>query len=196
MAKKDKQQGPPKPKGPGLTSLLKPYKAMVVLLIFFALLSNGINLLLPRIIAAGIDAYPSHYTLNKILIEFSSAAIIIFIFTYLQSIIQTNTAERVARDLRTKLATKISTQSYMSVEKANPSRLLTNLTADVDSVKLFVSQAIVTIASSLIVIIGACIMLFSINWKLAFVVITIIPIIATAFYMVTKRVRPIRPFPI
>ncbi len=191
MAKKDKQQGPPKPKGPGLTSLLKPYRSMVVLLIFFALISNGINLILPRIIAAGIDAYPSHYTLKRILIEFSSAAIVIFIFTYLQSVIQTNTAERVARDLRSKLAAKISTQSFMSVEKANPSRLLTNLTADVDSVKLFVSQAIVTIASSLIIIIGACIMLFSINWRLAFVVITIIPIIATAFYMVTKRVRPI-----
>ncbi len=191
MAKKEKQQGPPKPKGPGLTSLLKPYRTMVALLIFFALLSNGINLALPRIIAAGIDDYPSHYTLNKILIEFISAAVIIFIFTYLQSIVQTNTAERVARDLRTKLASKISIQSFMSVEKANPSRLLTNLTADVDSVKLFVSQAIVTIASSLIIIIGACIMLFSINWKLAFVVITIIPIIATAFYMVTKRVRPI-----
>jgi ATP-binding cassette subfamily B protein len=191
MAKKEKQQGPPKPKGPGLTSLLKPYRSMVILLIFFALLSNGINLILPRIIAAGIDDYPSHYTLNRILIEFISAAIIIFIFTFLQSVIQTNTAERVARDLRTKLATKISIQSFMSVEKANPSRLLTNLTADVDSVKLFVSQAIVTIASSLIIIIGACIMLFSINWKLAFVVITIIPIIATAFYMVTKRVRPI-----
>jgi ATP-binding cassette subfamily B protein len=164
---------------------------MVVLLIFFALLSNGVNLILPRIIAAGIDSYPSHYTLNKILLEFSSAAIIIFIFTYLQSIVQTNTAERVARDLRTKLATKISVQSYSSVEKANPSRLLTNLTADVDSVKLFVSQAIVTIASSLIIIIGACFMLFSINWRLAFVVITIIPIIATAFYLVTKRIRPI-----
>src|SRR5664279_3875171 len=191
MAKKDKPQGPPKPKGPGLTSLLKPYRAMVVLLIFFAMISNGINLVLPRIIAAGIDSYPSHYTLQKILIEFISASLIIFIFTYLQSIIQTNTAERVARDLRSKLAAQISIQSFMSVEKANPSRLLTNLTADVDSVKLFVSQAIVTIASSLIIIIGACIMLFSINWKLAFVVITIIPIIATAFYMVTKRVRPI-----
>jgi ATP-binding cassette subfamily B protein len=183
--------GPPKPKGPGLNSLLKPYRSMVVLLIFFALLSNGVNLILPRIIATGIDSYPSHYTLNKILVEFSSAAIIIFIFTYLQSIVQTNTAERVARDLRTKLAAKISIQSFASVEKANPSRLLTNLTADVDSVKLFVSQAIVTIASSLIIIIGACIMLFSINWKLAFVVITIIPIIATAFYLVTKRIRPI-----
>jgi ATP-binding cassette subfamily B protein len=125
------------------------------------------------------------------LIEFLVAAFIIFIFTYLQSVIQTNTAERVARDLRSKLSSKISVQSYAYIEKANPSKLLTNLTADVDSVKLFISQAIVTIASSLIIIIGACFMLFSINWRLAFAVITIIPIIGGAFYIVTKRVRPI-----
>ncbi len=188
MGEKDTK---PALKGPGLSSLLKPYRGMIFMLIFFALLSNGINLVLPRIIASGIDAYPSHYGLKKILIEFLSAAVFIFIFTYLQSIIQTNTAERVARDLRSRLAAKISTQSFMAIEKANPSKLLTNLTADVDSVKMFVSQAIVTIASSLIIIIGACIMLFSINWRLAFAVIAIIPIIATAFYMVTKRVRPI-----
>jgi ATP-binding cassette subfamily B protein len=191
MAKKELKTDKPKQKGPGLSSLLKPYRSMIILLIFLALLSNGINLILPRIIASGIDAYPSHYILKKILIEFLVAAFVIFIFTYLQSIIQTNTAERVARDLRSGLSSKISVQSYANIEKANPSKLLTNLTADVDSVKLFVSQAIVAIASSLIIIIGACFMLFSINWKLAFAVITIIPIIATAFYMVTKRVRPI-----
>ncbi len=180
-----------KKKGTGISRLLKPYRGMIFLLMFFALLSNGINLILPRIIAAGIDSYPSYYILDKILLEFFSAATIIFIFTYLQSIIQTNTAERVARDLRSRLAAKISTQSYSVIEKANPSRLLTNLTADVDSVKLFVSQAIVTIASSLIIIFGASFMLFSINWRLAFAVIAIIPVISFAFYLVTKKVRPI-----
>jgi ATP-binding cassette subfamily B protein len=191
MEKKDIKTGKPIKKGPGIRSLLKPYMGMIFLLIFLALISNGINLALPRIIASGIDAYPSHYVLKKILIEFLVAAFIIFIFTYLQSIIQTNTAERVARDLRSKLSSKISIQSYAFIDKTNPSKLLTNLTADVDSVKLFISQAIVTIASSLIIIIGACFMLFSINWKLAFAVIAIIPIIGGAFYMVTKRVRPI-----
>jgi ATP-binding cassette subfamily B protein len=191
MGKKEIKPGKPIQKGPGMSSLLKPYRGMIFLLIFLALLSNGINLILPRIIASGIDAYPSHYDLKKILIEFLVAAFIIFIFTYFQSIIQTNTADRVARDLRSKLSSKISIQSYAFIEKTNPSKLLTNLTADVDSVKLFISQAIVTIASSLIIIIGACFMLFSINWRLAFAVITIIPIIGGAFYMVTKRVRPI-----
>lgn len=178
-------------KGPGLFSLLKPYRKMIFLLIFLAILGNGINLILPKIIANGIDAYPSHYVLQGILIKFLSAAIAIFIFTYLQSVIQTNTSERVARDIRSKLSTKISMQSYAYIEEANPSKLLTNITADVDSIKLFVSQAIVTIASSLIIIIGASIMLFSINWRLAFAVVAIVPIISTTFFMVQRRVRPI-----
>src|SRR5450631_2278328 len=147
MRKNNKKPEMPKKKGPGLSSLMKPYRGMIFLLIFFALLSNGINLVLPRIIASGIDAFPSHFVLQPLLIKFLSAAIIIFIFTFFQSIIQTNTSERVARDLRAQLAAKISTQTYAYIEKANPSKLLTNLTADVDSVKLFISQAIVTIAS-------------------------------------------------
>ena len=118
-----------------------------------------------------------------ILFTYLLAAIIIFIFTYLQSVLQTNTSELVARDLRSKVAGKIATQSYAYIEEVNASKLLTNLTADVDSVKMFVSQAIVTIASSLIIIIGACIMLFSINWKLALAIVAIIPIIGGTFFM-------------
>ena len=191
MGKKSVPQGNAKKKPPGISKLLKPYRGMIFLLIFFALLSNGINLVLPRIIASGIDAFPSHYVLQPLLVKFLSAAILIFIFTFCQSIIQTNTAERVARDLRARLASKISTQSYAQIEQANPSKLLTNLTADVDSVKTFISQAIVTVASSLIIIIGACIMLFSINWKLASAIVIIIPIISLVFFYVSKKVRPI-----
>src|SRR5450432_111253 len=191
MGEKNSPPGNKVQKGPGISKLLKPYRRMIFLLIFFALLSNGINLVLPRIIASGIDAFPSHYVLRPLLIKFLSAAIIIFIFTFFQSIIQTNTSERVARDLRTQLAVRISTQSYAYIEKANPSKLLTNLTADVDSVKMFISQAIVTIASSLIIIIGACIMLFSINWKLAAAIVVIVPIIGGVFFFVSKKVRPI-----
>ncbi len=180
-----------RPKGPSVFSLLAPYRGMVILLIVFALLSNGVNLVLPKIIANGIDAYPAHYALQPVLIKFLTAAIIIFIFTWLQSMVQVFASEKVARDIRSKLATRISTQDYAYIEKANPSKLLTNLTSDVDSIKMFVSQAIVSIASSLIIIIGACIMLFSINWKLALAIVAIIPIIGGTFFFVLKKVRAI-----
>jgi ATP-binding cassette subfamily B protein len=95
----------------------------------------------------------------------------------------------VARDLRTKLSNKISIQSAAFIEQANPSKLLTNLTADVDSIKMFISQAIVSVISSIFIIIGASILLISINWKLALCIIAIIPIIGITFFLVLRKVR-------
>ncbi|MDB5158746.1 MAG: putative transporter ATP-binding protein [Mucilaginibacter sp.] len=177
-------------KPPGIFSILKPYLGLVALLMLFALFSNGINLLLPKIIATSIDAYThKSFDVKHIITQFSIAVVLIFIFAYLQSIIQTYASERVARDLRTRLSDKISKQSHAFIEKANPSKLLTNLTADTDSIKLFVSQAIVSIASSIFIIVGASILLLTINWRLALTVIAIIPIIGGTFFYVLKKVR-------
>jgi len=162
---------------------------MVFSLITFALMSNAVNLVIPKLISWGIDDFAKGiFSFQKIVIEFLVAALIIFVFTFLQGILQTYASERVARDLRTKLADKISRQSYAFIQQANPSKLLTNLTSDIDSVKLFVSMAIVTLASSLFIVIGASILLISINWKLALSVLIIIPVIGSAFYLVFRKV--------
>jgi len=177
-------------KKPSIFSILGPYKGMIIFLVIFALLSNGINLLIPKIIAQSIDNFnKGHLDLSYMLREFCIAAILIFIFTYLQSIVQTYASERVASDLRLKLSARISAQSYSAVERADPSKLLTNLTSDADSVKLFVSQAIASIASSIFIIIGASILLLNINWKLALTVIAIIPLIGGSFFYVLSKVR-------
>ncbi|PWT95491.1 MAG: ABC transporter ATP-binding protein [Bacteroidetes bacterium] len=187
----------PKPKGsaiksqkPNMMKVLSPYRGMIVWLIVLALLGNGINLLLPKLISHGIDSYmQGHFDMQKVILQFSLAALGIFIFTFLQSVVQTYASEKVARDLRTQLSEKISKQSFAYIQKANPSKLLTNLTSDIDSIKLFVSMAIVSIASSLCIIIGASALLLSINWKLGIAVITIIPIIGGTFFIVLKKVR-------
>ncbi|MDR3713819.1 MAG: ABC transporter ATP-binding protein [Puia sp.] len=190
MNKSLSQKKEERPKGQGLGSLLKPYRGMIFLLLLLALFSNGINLLLPKIIARGIDAATAgELNLPRMIREFLLASLAVFLFAYLQSIVQTYVSERVARDLRTRLADQISRQSHGFLQQANPGRLLTNLTADVDSIKMFVSQAVVSIASSLIIIIGASILLLSINWKLGLVVIAVIPIIGIAFFIVLRKVR-------
>ena len=177
-------------KGPGIFSLLTSYRGLVSLLLLFTLLGNGFNLWLPKLISKSIDAFNNgSFSYRTVLIEFLSAVVSIFIFSYLQSIIQTYVSERVARELRTRLSDKISQQSYAFIIEANPSKLLTNLTADVDSIKLFISQAIVSIISSVFIIIGASVLLITIDWKLALCVITIIPVIGIAFYVVLRKVR-------
>jgi len=186
MAKQHTTQKPTgRPKGPNIFGVLKPYKWMIFGLIFFALLSNGVNLVIPKIISHSIDDFSKGtFSYNKIIVEFLVATFIIFIFTFLQGILQTYASERVARDLRTKLAEKISHQQYSFIQQSNPSKLLTNLTSDVDSVKMFVSMAVVSLASSIFIVVGASILLITIDWKLALNVLVIIPVIIGAFGIV------------
>jgi ATP-binding cassette subfamily B protein len=174
----------------GLFSVLKPYKGIVIVLIIMALARSSINLLIPKIIARSIDAFSANrFNAVTVITEFLIAASGIFIFTFLQSIVQTLSAERVAKEFRNRLADKISRQTYTFIVKSNPAKLLTNMTSDMDSVKMFVSQAFVNIISSLFIIIGAAVFLIMINWKLALAVLLIVPIIASSFYIVLRKVR-------
>jgi ATP-binding cassette, subfamily B, bacterial len=177
-------------KPPGVASLLKPYRGLVIMLVIFALLSNGVNLYLPKMSGNAVDDYIRHtFNLNQFIVRFAGSVLFIFVFSYLQSIVQTYASEKVALDLRRRLSDKISKQSYGFVEKANPNKLLTNLTADVDSIKMFVSMVVASITSSLCIIIGVSILLLMLNWQLALCVMAIIPIISGIFFYVIKKVR-------
>ena len=174
----------------GMFKLLIPYKGMVALLIVFALIGNAANLVIPRIIAKGIDAYTEgNYVLRTVLIEFLLAIGIIFLFALLQKVVQTYASEKVGFDLRKRLSDKISRQSYAFIQDANPSKLLTNLTSDMDSVKMFVSQGVSSIVSSVFMIIGTSVFLLIINWKLAIPVLLLIPAIGVTFSLILKKVR-------
>src|ERR1035437_7874135 len=190
MDKAVSQPSKDKTPAPSIFGLLKPYSGLVIILIIMALLGSGINMLIPKIIAHGIDTFSTNkFNSRSVIIQFLVAGTLIFIFTFLQNIIQTYASERVAKDLRTQLSDKISRQSYAFVLKSNPSKLLTNLTSDIDSVKMFVSMAFVTIISSVFVIAGTSVLLILINWKLALAVISIVPVIGGAFFFVLKKVR-------
>jgi ATP-binding cassette subfamily B protein len=179
-----------KPGGPGLFSILRPYRQRLILLVVLTLISNGINLLIPNISRHAIDDFVGHrLDVGHTLLVFLSAIVGVFFFTYASSFVQTYTSERVARDLRTRLADRISRQNYSFLQKKNTGQLLTNLTSDVDSIKGFVAQAIVSIFSSIFIIIGASIFLLNIRWQLALCVIAIIPIIGFTFFVVLKKVR-------
>jgi ATP-binding cassette, subfamily B, bacterial len=144
----------------------------------------------PRIISHAIDTYEQRQlVLGTMAVELSLVALGIFVFSYLQSVAQTLASERVARDLRTRFVAKISTQDNAYIQQITPATLLTNLTSDVDAVKMFVSQAVASLISSVFLIIGASALLLSINWKLGIAVLSVLPIIGVTFSVVLRRVR-------
>ncbi|MDQ5893313.1 MAG: ATP-binding cassette, subfamily bacterial [Patescibacteria group bacterium] len=177
---------------PSIISVLKPYKAFVAALVILAALVNGLSLIIPKLISIGIDDHGAGtLDLQTLLIQFLVVSFIIFILTYFQGLFQVYTSERVARDMRNTLARKISNLSFQQLEQEKSTKLLTYLTSDIDAIKMFVSMAVVTVVSSSVVVIGAAILLFVINWKLALAVLAILPIIGILFFVVFSRLGPL-----
>jgi len=178
------------PQGSGLMGLLKPYRPLVSMLAALTILGNALNLVVPKLLSRAIDDYGrGQFAPGTVAVELFAVSLGIFAFAYLQSVAQTIASERVARDLRTRLMARISTQENAYVQQVTPATLLTNLTADVDAVKMFVSQAVASLISSVFLIIGASLLLLSINWKLGIAVLTVLPIIGVTFSVVLGRVR-------
>jgi ATP-binding cassette subfamily B protein len=179
-----------KAKGPNLFGLLREYKGQIILLIALTVAANALNLSLPKMIAGTIDAYTNGaINIQSRVIVFALIAAAMFIFTYLQNYVQTVAAERVARDLRRKLVAKISEQDYATIQLATGARLLTNLTSDIDAVKNFVALAVASIVSSAFLIIGASILLITVNWQLALAVLPVVPVVGGTFFLVFRKVR-------
>lgn len=189
MNTKDKNLKPSLKKST-MFSLVFSYKKYISLLIIFTVVANLTGLIIPRLISTAIDSFSSGQFLTQIvLIQFISVTVLVFIFTYLQNILQVYASERVGKDLREQLAAKISEQQYSFVQRITPEKLLTNLTSDVDAVKLFVSHAVGSIISSLCLIFGASFLLLITNWKLALVVLLIIPVVGITFFVIFGRVK-------
>ena len=119
--------------------MLAPYRGAIAGLVLLTIAGNALNLLIPRLVAAAIDGYGRDASVPPgIAPTLLLAALGIFVFAYLQSVVQTYASERVARDLRTRLVGRIAAQDHAYIQQVTPAALLTNLTSDVDAVKMFV----------------------------------------------------------
>lgn len=182
----------PNKKSTSLFSLLKEYKLLVGVSLFFSVGVNVLNLTLPQLIRRGVDAFTNGtLVLNNLIFQFGMIAVAILILMYIESLLQSYVAERVARDLRRSLSSKIADEPYSFIETETPAKLLTNLTSDVDAIKTFVSQASVQIIVSIFTLIGASTLLIMINWKLALAVLSVIPIIAVTFGIAFSKMGPL-----
>ncbi len=170
--------------------LLGPYRGLLIGMTVLAVLSNALTLFIPKLVAHGIDTYTQgNFDLPSMVLLFGAVSLGIFLLAILQSVVQTFSSEKVARDLRWALIDKVSRQGYHFIEAHDPAKLLTNVTSDIDSIKLYVSQVIVSLVTSVVIIIGTAIILLTLNWKLALIVLTIIPLIGGSFFVILKKLR-------
>ncbi|MGZ3273682.1 MAG: ABC transporter ATP-binding protein [Caulobacteraceae bacterium] len=175
---------------PSLFPLLKPYTGQMLLLTLLTVAGSAVGLLVPLVVARGIDAFNAgRLDLGAEMVTLTAITVGVFVLGNLQNVVQTIASERVARDLRTRLADKVSQQTYAQIEAQTPAKLLTNFTSDIDAIKMFVAQAAPALISSAFVIVAASGILLWLNWKLALAVLPVFPLMALSFFMLMTRVR-------
>lgn len=172
-------------------AFLKPYIGWTVLLTLFIFLSNGANLLIPRILGESIDNFSQNKDLYKLSPDIWLLAVIsifVVLISLIQTVISIYIAERVAKDLRDSLIKKILSQPISFIEEKDSSELFTNITSDVEQVKDIISQGFASIFSALIILIGSVVFLLTINVRLALIAIISLPIIIAVFAFIFKNI--------
>jgi ATP-binding cassette subfamily B protein len=153
-----------------------------IIVLALSLIGSILALLLPRVASEAINnIFQNKGSLEDFKNVFLGYAFIILIVSILQTIISNVITEYFAAKVRARLINKVSKLSYNTVNALTSSKLLTNLTSDVDAVKSLFNQGIISIFSSLALIIGASISMISINRDLGLLVITTIPLLFITF---------------
>lgn len=95
-----------------------------------------------------------------------------------------------ANDLRKDLFNKIQEFSFTNIDQYNTGSLITRLTNDVTQVQNILQMMLRMALRSPGMLIGALIMAFTLNWKLALVILCVIPLLAIAIYFIMKIAFP------
>ncbi len=117
-----------------------------------------------------------------------TAALVILMFTIMRgafSFVQAYMAERtsqgVAFDFRNEIFTKLQRLSFSYYDRNQTGQLMIRATDDVEKVRLFIAQGLVMAAQSVLLLVSSLIILFLTNWRLALVVLPILPIALALF---------------
>ena len=180
----------PKKKNDSLISFLRNFKLLTGSVIVLSIAVNVLTLLIPKINSRIIDSLQSgNYNRDEGLMLFLGVTTIILALTLIQGFLSSVTAEKIAAELRRQLINKISRQSFKYVNTVGSSKLLTNLTADVDAVKQFINQGIVFAFAAVVQLIGSIIILLSLNWRLAIPILLTIPILGISFGYIFSKIE-------
>ena len=159
---------------------MEKQKAALIASILFVVVSTLLSLLGPYMIGVIIDEYiiPKDIAGTlRFLVFLGAVYSATALFTWLQSFMMVWVSIQTIRNLRQDLFNKFHTLSLRFFDKRTHGDLMSRVTNDIDSLNSALSQSIIQIFSSILMLIGVTIAMFSLNGVLAIVALLVIPLI-------------------
>ena len=175
-----------------LIAYLKPYWREVVLIVFMMVGYSTSEALLPYLIQLGIDNHIQPRTLQgleTITLYYVLALGARFIFTYFEEYGMQMVGQKAMYDIRMSLFSHLQRLDVRFFDNNPVGRLMTRVMGDVEVLKELFSSGVITVFGNLLSICGYMIAMLLMNWKLALVSFTVLPIIfaITTIYQVYSR---------
>lgn len=177
-----------------LMPYLRPYlKPLLVAMVF--LLGNGLlDLTGPFLTKIAVDRYidTRHPAgLELILIIYLAALVTGFVLRYAMNYLMQYAGQHVMFDLRNQIFGHLQRLPLSFFDQNPVGRLMTRMTSDVDALNQLLTQGVVSMLGDLVTLTGIVVALLLLNWRLALVSLSVMPIVAIISRVFQKTMRTI-----
>ncbi|HEY6285482.1 MAG TPA: ABC transporter ATP-binding protein [Ktedonobacteraceae bacterium] len=151
------------------------------------------SLITPQILQALINRGISASNLSVIL--YASLLLLLVaairnLFTFTQGFWSEKASQSAAYEMRNAIFARLENLSFSYHDQAQTGQLMTRVTSDVDTVRNFTGNGLLQLVNAIVMLFGSAIILLLTNWRLALIVLTIVPAIFGIFLFFIRRIGP------
>ena len=135
------------------------------------------------------------FGLNKVaILNFAILAVIVIaaagaLSSYAEKYLTTSVGQWVMHDLRRVLYHHIQRLSLAYHDQKPTGDLISTVTADIDSIQDFISQALLGIVVNVLTLVGMLAVMFYLNWRFTLIALSITPFLFIVVYTYTRRIK-------
>ena len=171
-----------------LVGYLRPYSLQVAVALTAIILKAVADVLGPYLTKVAIDRYIRQGNatgLDSIALLYLATLVFAFVVRFGQVFILQMTGQKVMMDLRREIYAHLQRLHVAFFDQNPVGRLMTRVTTDVDAVNELFTSGVVTVFGDLFTLFGIMGVMMAMNWKLALVTFSVIPL----FFVVTNWFR-------
>jgi ATP-binding cassette subfamily B protein len=152
------------------------------------------QLAIPRLVQYVIDDGLVHQSLRVVTIgalAIIGAGLLQGAFTFLRSYLFQFLAERVSFDIRNGLYWHMQLLPFAFFDRAHTGQLMSRATEDINSIRRFLMFSLRSVVQTTVMLLVISIILFMINWQLALLSLTVMPVLAWTAIHFGRTIRPL-----
>ena len=175
-----------------LLHYLRPYSANVAIAFVAITAGAAASLAQPYLMKVAIDRYIAAGRLDdldRLAILYLGILVVAFAAEYVQTWTMQLTGQRVMFDLRMSIYDHLQRLDLKYYDKNPVGRLMTRVTSDVDALNDLFTAGVITIFGDVFALAGIMIIMIGMNWRLALVAFSVLPLIVLVTQWFRRNVR-------